>query len=83
MTELESKLYRIIYDITARHDQDVADFISGKAAIECARVASTHFSMMADHLPKIPTDRTRICDYCGKQTRVTTAGCDHCDVEDK
>ena len=26
---------------------------------------------------------TRKCKYCGKQSRVTTAGCDHCDVEDK
>lgn len=25
----------------------------------------------------------RTCEYCGKQTRETTAGCDHCDVEDK
>lgn len=25
----------------------------------------------------------RICEYCGKRTRVLTAGCDHCDVEDK
>jgi hypothetical protein len=25
----------------------------------------------------------RECKYCGKMTRITTAGCDHCDVEDK
>lgn len=32
---------------------------------------------------KHPRDTKRKCDYCGKMTRVTTAGCDHCDVEDK
>ena len=25
----------------------------------------------------------RRCEYCGKLTRETTAGCDHCDIEDK
>lgn len=33
--------------------------------------------------PANPMDRKRRCDYCGKMTRITTAGCDHCDVEDK
>lgn len=27
--------------------------------------------------------RMRTCTYCGKETRITTAGCDVCDVEDK
>lgn len=32
---------------------------------------------------KHPLDHKRVCEYCGKRTRITTAGCDHCDVEDK
>jgi hypothetical protein len=30
-----------------------------------------------------PLDRTRPCVACGLATRVTTAGCDHCEHEDK
>lgn len=30
-----------------------------------------------------PVFGMRTCKSCGKQTRETTAGCDHCDVEDK
>jgi hypothetical protein len=28
-------------------------------------------------------ERRRRCGVCGKWTRESTAGCDHCDVEDK
>lgn len=30
-----------------------------------------------------PMDRKKKCPACGKMSRVTTAGCDHCDLEDK
>lgn len=30
-----------------------------------------------------PLDARRRCAHCGELTRITTAGCDHCDVEDK
>lgn len=33
--------------------------------------------------PYDPEAVRRRCDACGKMTRVTTAGCDHCDMEDK
>lgn len=26
---------------------------------------------------------TRVCEQCGRATRITTAGCDYCDLEDK
>lgn len=32
---------------------------------------------------KPPPWDTRKCENCGRWTRVTTAGCDHCDIEDK
>jgi len=25
----------------------------------------------------------RVCEACGQETRKVTAGCDHCDLEDK
>lgn len=40
------------------------------------------FSIRKKETPS-PLKETRDCEYCGKQTRITTAGCDHCDVEDK
>jgi hypothetical protein len=30
-----------------------------------------------------PVDRKRICHACGGATRLSTAGCDHCDLEDQ
>jgi hypothetical protein len=30
-----------------------------------------------------PRVKKRRCEYCGRMTRISTAGCDHCDVEDK
>lgn len=30
-----------------------------------------------------PLSKKRKCEHCGRMTRVTTAGCDHCDVEGK
>ena len=30
-----------------------------------------------------PLAAMRTCEYCGMKTRITTAGCDHCNFEDK
>jgi hypothetical protein len=32
---------------------------------------------------KHPLDRKCKCPACGRMSRITTAGCDHCDLEDK
>lgn len=35
------------------------------------------------HNARHPLDKKRRCPNCKKMTRITTAGCDHCDLEDK
>jgi hypothetical protein len=40
-------------------------------------------NMLAANTRPDPLRAKRKCEHCGKMTRVTTAGCDHCNVEDK
>lgn len=37
---------------------------------------------LAKHM-RHPLDRKEKCPACGRMSRITTAGCDHCDLEDK
>lgn len=57
----------------------------GKQALlrPLGRPFATSLSSLPKRPPKFNPNATRKCPACGKPTRITTAGCDHCDLEDK
>lgn len=54
-----------------------------KSYVEAARLLAPAFLELVQTPFLHPNSYKRKCLYCGKLTRDTTAGCDHCDVEDK
>ncbi len=65
--------YAVRY-IPPGYDQPAPLLVSIDALLDAYRAAPE---------PTPPLDRKRKCPACGRMTRITTAGCDHCDLEDK
>ena len=61
----------------AAHDTAQTEAALFQAAV--AYAAKAYEAVLARN----PLDRKSKCVSCGKMSRVTTAGCDHCDYEDK
>lgn len=54
-------------------------------AVNTEELARAVLRLLAEKTQPIthPMDRKKKCPACGHMSRVTTAGCDHCDLEDK
>jgi hypothetical protein len=62
-----------------RYELVLEDFKSLEKELEETKLKLANLSSLAKEVVR----QMRVCEYCHKPTRVTTAGCDHCDVEDK
>jgi rubrerythrin len=77
-----------VEELTASRAQDAADELRGLVYAE--RCAAGFLRDIQDRIDKLGGQSKRInlnskhkCPSCGKMTRDSTAGCDHCDLEDK
>jgi NTP pyrophosphatase (non-canonical NTP hydrolase) len=71
-----------IYGAVLAHvlDLDLTRLVNEKVDIVIQRAADGYYG---GPLPQSLLHGEHLCEACGKMTRDTTAGCDHCDYEDK
>lgn len=73
-------------DVPFDYDEHDGPYCYSETCTYCALARTMEGYELGDRIPSPSHDPlavTRTCAACGRQTRITTAGCDNCDVEDK
>jgi len=74
--EIGAQLPRVVHDV-------VAEMLDAEIRRQTRAIRKKGLGTLFDNRVETTPVATRTCERCGRQTRISTAGCDHCDLADQ